>query len=331
MQLERRALYNSLRMNWLANSTLKVEPWQVEDYRELDLSLLFDRLKKYQIDLNKQSFQLYTENVDSPEDLTDEFLAENEMDNESQDEIYLLIFELWRRFATEKKSLSIFLDELDHQIFLYDSKKAKSEGAIQDLLEELSLLLEDNIDSGIDPHSIFETLSNSCANDLESFLYDYISQQIETEDYSYASEILDDFISYVPNTKWFEFLKAEIQAIQDPIAANQIIHKLLKESAKNDDLEFNLEIFSFIAKAGDYDTFINLVKKSLPLIKTEEDFIDLAFLSMEYFDRLDQDLHKESIKKIVDKRANIPQESYFSQKDPHIAEFLKICENHFNN
>lgn len=328
MQLDRRALYNSLRMNWLANSNLKVEPWQVEDYRALDLAALFQRLQKYQIDLDKQTFQLYTENADTPEDLTDEFLAETEMDNESQDEIYLLVFELWRRLATEKKSLSIFLDELDHQIFLYDSGKAKSEEAIQNALEELSLILDDNIDSGIDPHSIFETLSSSCANDLESFLYDFIFQQIDNEDYSYASELLDDFIIYAPNTKWFEFLKAEIQATKDPLFANQMIRKLLHENAKNDDLEFNLEILSFIAKAGEYDTFIYLVKKSLPLIKVEEDLVDLAFLSMEYFDRLDQDKHKDEIKKILDKRANIPQESQFSQKDPQVAEFLKICENH---
>lgn len=327
MQIDRRALYNSLRMNWLADPTLNVEPWQVEDYRSIDLDILFERLQEFGIALDRQTFQLFAENIDTPEDLTDEFLAENELDTRSEDQVYLIIFELWRRLATEKKSLSIFLDELDHQIYLYDHGHLKNQETIQDALEEFSLILEENMDSGIDPSSIFETISASSANDLESFLYDFILEQIDHENYSYASELLDDFIDYVPGEKWFQFLKAQIQAVNDTPLANQTIRKLLQENAKIDDLEFNLEVLSFVAKAGEYDIFLNLLKKSLPLIETEEDFIDLAYLSMEYFERLDLDARKQAIQKIVDSRSKIPPQSKFRKNEPQVAEFVRICEN----
>ena len=35
MDAERRALYNSLRMHWLLDPNMAVEPWQVEDYRSM--------------------------------------------------------------------------------------------------------------------------------------------------------------------------------------------------------------------------------------------------------------------------------------------------------
>lgn len=327
MQIERRALYNSLRMNWLQCPTLEVEDWQVEDYRILDLDTLFHRLGDKKIFLDKQSFQLFAENVDSPEDLTDELLLDNNYDNVTQDEIYLLVFEIWRRLVTEKKSLSIFLDELDYQIYLYDNGQIKNPEPLQDALEELSIILDENIDSGIDPNSIFESISASCANDLESFLYDFISEQIDNQNYLYATELLDDFNDFVPEIKWFDFLRARILAVTDVATANQTIVKLLKTHAKTNDLEFNLELLTFVSKSGEHDLFINLVKKSIPLLELEEDFVDLGFLSIEYFERLDRDLQKLQLEKLFNSRKNILPEAKFLQNDPKIAEFLKICEN----
>jgi len=324
MQIERRALYNSLRMNWLHCPTLEVEDWQVEDYRILEMDVLFHRLGDKKIFLDKQSFQLFAENVDSPEDLTDELLLDSNFDNVTQDEVYLVVFEIWRRLITEKKSLSIFLDELDHQIYLYDNGQIKNPESIQDAIEELSLILEENIDSGIDPNSIFESISASCANDIESFLYDFISEQIDNGNFIYATELLDDFNDFIPEIKWFDFLKARIS---DTSSANQTIRKLLQTHAKANDLEFNLELLSFVSKSGEHDLFINLVKKSIPLLELEEDFVDLGYLSIEYFERLDRDSQKLQLEKLFNNRSNILPEAKFLQNDPKIAEFLKICEN----
>ncbi len=54
--IERRALYNLLRMNWINEPTLPVESWQVEDYRALSLPDLFGRLKDFNIQLERVSF-----------------------------------------------------------------------------------------------------------------------------------------------------------------------------------------------------------------------------------------------------------------------------------
>lgn len=324
MQIKRRALYNLLRMNWLMTPSLKVKPWQVEDYRALTTENLLSRLADHNIVLDKPRFQLFAENVDSPEDFTDELLDSTDLDNENQDLVFLLVFELWRRFIPEKKCLSIFLDELDYQIFLYDNGQTKNLEVVQDCLEELSLILDENIDSGINPKSIFETISSACANDLESFLYDFISQQIDSENYFYARELLDDFSHFVPETKWFDFLRARILAVQDEKEANLVIRKLLHDNPK--DLEFNLELLSFAAKMGEHDLFFSLVKKSLPLLELEEDFTDLAHLSMEYFERLDLDDKSFEIQNILGSRKYSP-ETAFNQSDPQAKKILKICEN----
>lgn len=324
MQIERRVLYNSLRMNWLCNPALKVQPWQVEDYRSLPTETLLFSLAKNQIIFDKQSFQLFAENVDSPEELTDELIADSDLDNEHQDLVFLLVFELWRRFIPEKKCLSIFLDELDHQIFLYDHGQIKDVELIQDCIEELSLILDENIDSGVDPKSIFETISTACANDLESFLYDFISEQIDNNNLSYASELLDNFNRFIKEPRWFAFLRAKIQAADDVLGANEVIRKLLHENKK--DLEFNLELLSFVTKSGEHDLLISLIKKSLPLLQLEEDFIDLATLTIEYFDRLDLDLKKQALEKIVNSRREISFQTNFLQNDPQAKKLLKICE-----
>ena len=45
MHIDRKALYNLLRLNWLRDPSLDVEPWQVEDYRHLELETLYERLQ----------------------------------------------------------------------------------------------------------------------------------------------------------------------------------------------------------------------------------------------------------------------------------------------
>jgi hypothetical protein len=67
MQIERRALYNSLRMNWVMDPTLEVEPWQVEDYRSLPIDTIFERIEEKNIPLDKETFLALAENVDTPE------------------------------------------------------------------------------------------------------------------------------------------------------------------------------------------------------------------------------------------------------------------------
>lgn len=325
MQIDRRALYNSLRMNWLWNPSTRAEAWQVEDYRSIPTDTLFSRLKDEQIVLDKYSFLSLSESSDTPEDLTDDLLADSGLDASLQDKIYLLIFELWRRLAPEKQSISLFCDELDHQIFLYDTEQAHPE-ELQDAIANLEILLDKNFDSGIDPSTAFETLSSGCANDLESFLYDFISEQVELGNFSYASELIEGFSRYIQDKRWFEFLQAQVIANSDPEAANAIIRGLIKKAAKNPDFEFTMELLSFVSQSGDPDVFHSLVKASIPLLTSEEDFKELLTLSADYFTRLDRDKEEQRIQTIIHSRNAFLPHVKFNPKDPQVLELLKISE-----
>src|SRR5947208_7129015 len=118
--MQRRALYNLLRLNWLRDRSLPVEQWQVENYRNLPIETLFKNLTHLEINSDRISFLSLTEEFDNPEELTEAFFTDNSPDPKKFDQAYLNIFELWRRLVPEKLCLSIFGDELDYQIDLYD-------------------------------------------------------------------------------------------------------------------------------------------------------------------------------------------------------------------
>lgn len=324
MQIERRALYNSLRLNWLQDPALPVEQWQVLDYRALSLEELFEGLKKEGVQLNKASFLALAENADTPEMLTDDLLADSDLDMPAQDRIYLHIFELWRKLIPEKLSLSIFCDELDHEIYRYDQGDPASVELIQDAIANLEVILDENTDEGADPVDVFETVSAGCANDIESFLYDFITEQIDFGNLSYASELLDGFAEYVKDLRWFDFLKARVLMNSDPAGANELIRQLILETEAEPDLELNLEILSFMVQGGERDLFVKLVQLTLPCIQNEEDFQDLMTICADYFRCLDHDSEEQAIQALLAQRAEKSPQDALKPKDPHIAELLKI-------
>lgn len=316
MDIERRALYTALRFNWLDDPTLQLEPWQVENYREMSLPLIFSRLKNIGYHLDKESFDALSENYDSPEDLVDDLFADEEPDPKKEDQLYLLIFELWRRFEKEKPSLSIFCEELDHQIFLYDQGKMKSMEEIQDLLEKLQIILEENSEEGADPESILQMISRGCANDIEGFLQDFIAEQIESGNYSYAQDLLDNFSSFASDQKWFELLKLKLIANTDSMQVPQALEALAEIALDSDDLEFNLDVLSEFIYEGDKEIFIQIVSHSITLLKSEEDFKDLISICIEFLRLSDRDIETESLENLIQKRAHIPDYQSFSPEDP---------------
>lgn len=324
MQINRRALYNSLRMNWVFDPSLEVEPWQAEDYRSLPLDAIFERLEERDIHLDRSSFIAFADNFDTPEDLTDDFLSHASADSHNQDQVYLLIFELWRRLLPEKTCLSVFCDELDQQIHLYDSGHAANAEGIQDALANLQVILDENIDEGADPVEAFKCIEEGCANDIESFLYDFITEQIESRNLSYAAELLDGFSDCVRDVKWFDFLRARVVSETDPEEADLIVRRLIKENAVAPNLEFNLELLSFLVRGGDKAAFDHLVKQSIRLIKVEEDFQDLLSISADFYHCLDHDPIEQKLQSILQRRLAIPLRSVFDSKDPQLVEFIKI-------
>lgn len=317
MEFRGKALYSLLRSNWLKDQTIKVEPWQVEDYRALPMENLFERLKKLGFSLSEQTFALYAEKCESPEELLD-FLWGEESDFKTYDAAYLLIFELWRRLLPDKRALSIFCDDLDARITSYHENPAETEEAIQDILQELEDILDQNVDLGEDPKEVFASLEAYCAYDIESFIYDYIVDQIELNNEIYASELLEGFGEYVKDPYWFDFLRTRLFANADAHEGNLMISGLLEQLEEEPDLALLLEICSFLVHAGDPSLFVRAVKQAIPQLKSEEDFQELLRLIAEYFRCLDKEEKAESIQTLLKARASKNPADIF---DPRQVDF----------
>ncbi|MBA2727012.1 MAG: hypothetical protein H0U49_02425 [Parachlamydiaceae bacterium] len=325
MHIERRALYNLMRMNWLLDPTLPAEPWQVEDYRALPTITILERLNLHDIVLDKDNFVAYAEQVDSPEELVDMFIGDSEVDIATQDKIYLLVFELWRRLVTDRPCLSVFCDELDHQIYLYDNDKSDTNiESLQDVVASLQTILDENTDNGVDATEVFASICTGCANDIESFLYDYISDNLDHGNEAYASDLVDGFINYVKDVKWFDFLRVRLAVLQNHPDAQRFLQQLLEHYSSDKDLEFNMELLSFMVQHVGKEPFIKLIKKTLPLIVTEEDFQDLMTLCIDFHHFLDLESKEQALQKLLRRRTHIHPEGLLNPKDAAIAELLAI-------
>lgn len=326
MEIERRALYNLMRMNWLADSSMSVEPWQVEDYRHLPAAQIFESLSQQGLHLDKEHFLSLTDEVDTPEELSALLLDDVEPEPEPAlyDRVYLLLFELWRRYAADKPCLSIFCDELDHQMHLYDTVKREGDEAIQDAISNLQIILDENTDKGADPHDVFKLITSNCAHDLESFLYDYISDQLDNGNEAYASDLLDGFKVYVSDVRWFEFLQTRLMMLSPKSDDSRHLERLIDHYGDDRDLEFNLELLAFMVKAGNREIFAKLVKKTLPLVEVERDLLDLLDICADFYHFLDMEPQERAIKKIITKRAHFHIESVVHPKDPMLTELRAI-------
>lgn len=318
--IERRALYHLLRINWLHEpAMLSVEPWQVEDYRALPLHALFEKLKSFNLFLDRLSFIAYADECDSPEELTDHLIADQTLKADQEDQIYLLIFELWRRLMSEKPSLSILCNELDYQIYLYDCDQFENPLALQDALTHFVHVLDENVDKGISPKEAFRLISAYCANNLETFLYDFISEQIDEGNDSYAHELLDDFDDYLADNKWFKLLRMRLFGQSPGKTAQKVADQILEDYLQEQDLEFNLEFLSFIAEIGHLALFRTVLQQTLPLIQREEDFQDLLSIAIDYCHRLDEEKQERDLQTLLDKRTQRALDSPIQAQDPDFA------------
>ncbi len=325
-QIEQRALYNSLRMNWLNDPALAVEPWQVEDYRQLALLDIFERLKRLSIYLDKVSFVAYADVCDSPEELTNYLIGDRQLKADVEDQTYLLVFELWRRLMSEKPSLSLFCDELDYQIYLYDNDQLTVMEPLQDALTNLLTVLDENVDEGVKPTEALVLISSCCANDIEAFLYDFIAEQIEEENDSYAQELLDNFSSYFEGNKWFIFLRIRLLGHLSTKTAHKLLSQVLEDYSEEQDLEFNLELLALMIEIRNLQFFYKLVKLTLPLLKVEEDFQDLLHICVDYYHDLNQEAQKQLIQEILQRRSHRSLTESFDQNDPELPLLLKIFD-----
>lgn len=317
MQIERRALYNSLRMNWLRDPAVSVQSWQVEDLRGVPLEELLKR-----ISLEQMEFLTLSENFETPEDMTEELSAPLELSQEGADKLYLVVFELWRRLVPEKQTLSIFCDELDHQIHLYDTGSLSNVETFQDTLDNLLQILNENADCGLSPKACMETLQSLSANHLEEFLYDYLSEEIDQENYATARDYVEGFYPYIQEKKWFDLLLLKLRVLTEGSDLESELQPLLKKVG-DEPLDFYFEILSFLAQHGDQKTFSQVAKKALSILATEEDFRYFLEIAAEFYHFLDDEVRE---KKLIDLQQgrNLPLDAPFVPQNEEINQVKKI-------
>lgn len=322
MDIAQKALYNSLRISWLQDKQISVEPWKVEDLRLLTQEALFARLQKREIFLDRVTFKSHADQFDSPEEFTEWLISDETLSPEDYDQTYLLLFELWRRLSPEKPSISILCDELDLQIFNYDQGHRENLEALQDAINNLYSILEENVDRGIGPEEVFSAISEFCANDLEQFLYDYISDQIDAQAYDYANELIDQFSSFVIDKRWFDLLRARILNVTDIHQADEMIRHVFELNQEEPSLELNFDILSLLVQGGNFDFFVKVVTHTISLIENEEDFIELLHIAADFFRCLDQEEIESKIEALIHKREG--KEGRISQQDPDIQCFKQF-------
>ena len=301
MELRGKAFYNLLKAKWVDDHSAHVKPWQVEDYRKLALNEFFKRLENFAIIIDEAAFLLYAEKCDAPEELTECLTAET-LDEEHYGQVYLLIFELWRRLCPKKQTLSIFCDELDHLIDLYDDDQIENLDLIADHLLELSAILDEHIDNGEEADQIYELVNSFIAHDLESFIYDFVSNLIDVEQTMSASKIVDAFYPYVEDKRWLEFLTIRLLSETEKEEAKLMMDRLFEELQEDPDIELGFEMLRFLIALDERRAFQVLLDQVSSWVQTEEDFQQLLCLVSDYFEVLDLSEQKEQLSKLMHRR-----------------------------
>ncbi len=329
MLFQKKALYNLICLNLdrIQSGELKVEklePWQAENYRELTIEQLFQRLNKYGISFDSAAFRTYAKPFEMPEEMAESLTDEREP--LEQDQIFLIIFELWRRLLPEKRSLSIFCDELDYQMSLYDLGKGTSISELQDALAYLQQILEEHVDQKIQPKQAFELKQSFCATDLESFLFDYILAELDAGNLSYATDLLEGFHRYFKEPVWFDYLNARADIERDPEEGYDRLEQVIRKGGKNISLDLVQEILFFLANTGNHSLFHLLATKFMPLLKREEDFKTFLEICYMHYEYLELQKPKEAITDLFYKRTNTPPEALLAESDPDALALRKILD-----
>lgn len=326
MFLQRKALYNLLQINLprIESGELKVgdlQPWQIEDYRSHSTDILFERLLSLGISFNNGDFSTFANRFDEPEELLDALTKEWEPLD--QDRVFLLIFELWRRYFPEKRSLSVFCDELDYQMTQYD---LGHENEIADELEYLLQILEENVDKGLDPIEVLNTIQTYCANEIESFVFDYILTQIEEKDYTYASELLERFTPFVKSSVWFDYLKCRIACNEDPEQGYALFDQIIREVNEESNIELVEEMLYFLADTGNHTQFYALAKKMFKLMQVEEDFREFLEICYLHYDHLAIAESASILSEIFHRRKKIASDTPLNARDHDLATLRGVLD-----
>ncbi len=226
MELGTKALYNALKFRTLEhNEPAKVLSWQIADLREVTLDALFQDLNKLGCNLDKQTFLVYAEECDSPEDMVEIVSsAQEEEEPELLDRIYLILFELWRRLIPERPSISILCDELDRAIFSYDLGHEDAE-IVWDALEPVLEIVQLSVDQGMNVQEAFGAIEANCAHDLRRFFTDFILDLLDSRSIQDAEDLFNRLKPLFDKNPWTWLIEARFIIKQKPIEAKALFRK----------------------------------------------------------------------------------------------------------
>ena len=262
------------------------------DHRALSDEELFEALEGLDISLDAGKFLEITRTAHDPEEVV-EIVAPDESDSIRRSQIYLLLFEAWRRFVKDKKNLSIFCDELDYTIALFYEEELGNEEYLQGLVSRFENILDEAVDANADPQVAMKAISPFFTFPIEIFLYDYIAFQLEEENETYASELIDGFYSYLSDPRWFDLLKVVMAEDLD------ILYQHFLESLfENPEFELCLETLHYLVSMGQPLEIAKVLKVALFQMETEEDIQDLMGIVGDYLEGLDPATLKTVLKNL---------------------------------
>jgi hypothetical protein len=241
----------------------------------LPVEELFARLKQLGFSFDQESFGYLAADAESPEELF-------EMLGGPAEQVYLLLFELWKRLIPDKKSISLFCDELDHLIHEHDLAPQGPDEKLQEKIFLLQDILDGGVDQGENPQEIFALVSDYMAHDLESFLYDYIYEQIELGKETLASELLDGFYPYIQELLWFDYLRLKLfLAAPGEELATFFAHFMEALMAKPDS-ELLIEVLDLLLEKDCQQLFLTLFRFTVNKITTKEQLSTMLQLASRY-------------------------------------------------
>ncbi len=314
MQLHRRAVYNMVHLPDAVNVD-ELEPWQKENYRTLKDSTLFMRLQDCGITIpNLKMFSQLAAEFESPDEMADELAPHD-------DQIYLLLFELWRRHLPDQRCPSVFCDELDYQIGCFEKDELERQDEIEEIVDYLEQILDDHVDEGAEPRAVYQAFQQHCAHNLDQFLYSYTATQIDLGNTEYAYDLIEGFYRYIDEPLFFDFLLARIAIIQNREEGTAYLTKLLKKVKRLDLAE---EILIYLAQEHNHSLFCQLVAKTTALLENEASFKELLDLCILHYDELN--LNTSELQAMIVKRSSFSPESLLDQNDADVKELKKLMK-----
>jgi predicted CopG family antitoxin len=253
MEFNGRGFYNTLKFS----SSKQAESWQIEDLSTLEIPSIFERLKKLGIQVTQESFTHFVNQTESPEELAD-VLSEEE-DPKSYEMIYLLVFELWKRLAKNKETLSIFCDRLDHLIFSYEDQAEVVDDLVNSL-SELQKIFESLNTQGLSYKECYEHISSFMAQDLEAFIYDFISDLIASGENTKAFDLLFGLYDFMHDKLKFDMLKVSLNILENPEETESVFDNVIEKLFEKKKHGVIVDAIYFASDAG-------LLKKSANLAK----------------------------------------------------------------